>query len=107
MAGWVAIGKSYGFVQYVDPTTVRKDGNFRRVWQVQDLEARTQNGELSHRALAEYDCKERRARYLSATSHSGPMASGQTIVSMNNPTPWHDVPPGTISEGNLQFVCAR
>ena len=70
-AEWVKVSESDGLTGYVDPATIRKNGNLRRVWEIQDLKARgTKFGELSRRVLNEYDCKEERMRTLSATFHS-------------------------------------
>ena len=107
MAEWVKLGESDKLHIYVDPATIRKDGNFRRVWEIQDLKERNKGGEMSLRAFFEYDCNEARSRALSASSHSGPMASGDILISFSSPAPWGYIAPSTISETILKHVCAK
>ena len=73
-AAWVEVGgKIDEVIFYIDPATIRKDSNLRRVWAIEDLKQRHKDGEMSRRALYEYDCKEERVRILSGTEHSDPM----------------------------------
>jgi hypothetical protein len=64
-AEWKRISKTDDGVHYIDPTTVLKDGQFRKVSQVFDLNTGGLfDGGRSRRFLIEYDCKEERFRYL-------------------------------------------
>ena len=45
-AEWVKISENLLGTNYYDPTTIRVNGNLRRVWQVQDLKERDKDGEL-------------------------------------------------------------
>ena len=93
---------------YIDPTTIRKDGNFRKVWQLNDLKERHKDGELSRRVRNEYDCKKERFRVLSFSTHSEPMANGMSLYqSSAESTEWNDIPPGTFAETVLKIVCAN
>ena len=56
-AEWVRLGETDTAIHYLDPATIRKDSNLRRVWELQDLKVRLPDGELSRRTLFEYDCK--------------------------------------------------
>jgi len=47
---WVRVGETADVVFYIDPTTVRKDGDLRKVWSIQDLKERHIDGDLSLRA---------------------------------------------------------
>jgi len=106
-AEWLKIGNIDSATFYIDPATVRKDGNFRKVWEIIDLKTRDKNGELSYRMRMEYDCKEERARILSATSHSQAMASGKELTSVIGNGQWNDLPPDSNSETTLKIVCAK
>ena len=48
-AGWeeVTRGSSSGNVFYIDPATIRKEGNRRKVWAITDLNKAGSLGELS------------------------------------------------------------
>jgi hypothetical protein len=79
MAEWVQYAETEQIVYYIDAATIRRDGNFRKVWLVQDLKQRQKYGAMSRRFLQEFDCKKERFRFLSISVHSGPMASGETL----------------------------
>ena len=106
-AGWVKVRETKDATFYIDPATIRQDGNFRKIWEVKDLKARTSGDEMSAKFLSEYDCKEKRYRVLALTSHSKPMASGKIVISGNDPSPWIAVPPNTLGEVRLKTVCAE
>jgi len=93
-------------VVYIDPATMRKIGNLRRVRVIQDLSKKGPGGEMSRRVFWEYDCVEARYRGLSATSYAGPLASGQVLKSVETPGSWVDVAPETVDALILKTVCA-
>ena len=107
MAEWVKVDESDKLHSYVDPATIRKDGNFRRAWEMQDLKRRGTEGEMSRRFLVQYDCKEARYRFLSISLHSKPMAGGDTLFTDSTPDQWRYIPPETVSEEILKFACAK
>lgn len=80
-AEWVKIGTTNMAVHYVDMATVRKDGNLRRVWALQDMVEASEAGVRSIRTLQEYDCEQQRFRYLAVAAHSGPMGGGWIVAS--------------------------
>ena len=104
-ADWVNVGESAGNNFYIDPSTIRKDGDLRKVWGIQDLSKRDLDGEMSRRYREEYDCKAARKRFLSATTHSEPMAAGSTLVSTNEASAWIEVRPNTVADDILKLVC--
>ena len=106
-AEWVKINENDSRLIYIDPQTIRKDGNLRKVWQITDLKQRFTNGELSRRSRLEFDCKNERFRYLSFSIHSGPMAGGTILSQLVEDTKWADIPPRSSSETMLQVVCAK
>lgn len=99
--------KTSGTITYFDPDTIRKDGDRRRVWVLQELKSRGKYGEMSRRALWEYNCREERFRALQLTFHTDPMASGSRLVSDNDPSDWHYIPPSTGGAVLLKLVCAK
>ena len=106
-AEWVKLGENKDANIYIDPASIRKDGNLRRVWQIQDLKQRNKDGEMSRRARREFDCKQERFRFLSLSSHSEPMAGGTTLFSEGEDAKWHDIPPDSVAEAMQKFVCAK
>ena len=108
-AGWVKVweSKTSGTITYFDPDTIRKDGNLRRVWVLQDLKTRGKNGEMSRRALWEYSCPEERFRSLQISFHTDPIAKGSRLLSDNDPSEWQYIPPNTGGAVLHKLVCAK
>ena len=105
-AGWVLVAQIDTGDHYIDPETIRKDGNFVRVWEIRNLKQRDKDGELSRRTRWEYDCKQERSRLLSISSHSGPMAGGKTLTSVTEGMwGWADLAPDTVGSTVLKKVC--
>lgn len=104
---WVFFAKSGDSDIYIDPTTIRKDGDRRIVWSLQDLSVADRDGELSRRARSEYGCKDERTRFLSFSEHSGGMASGKTLYRSDDPGQWKNVAPGTVGALFLAYLCAK
>ena len=108
-AGWVMYTKSENeeATLYYDPATIRKDGNMRRVWELQDLRKRHKDGEISRRMRREYDCKQERWRFLGISEHSEPMAGGKVLITVGEDNNWEAIAPGTIDETIFNIVCAK
>ena len=106
-AEWVGVSTTKNYDKYIDPATIRKDGNLVRVWEINDLKTRSTGGELSRRMRYEYDCKQERIKTLSFSFHSEAMGSGTTLISDSNEGEWNHIPPGSISERVLKIVCAK
>lgn len=109
IADWVKIGEVDDLAYYFDPATIRKAGNLRRVFVLQDFKERKSLGELSLRALSEYDCKNWVHRGLDISIHSGNMASGKVLSTMDvsDSSKWQPVPPKTVSEIILKAACLK
>ena len=106
-AEWVMFSDSDSGTSYFDPATIRKEGNMRRVWELQDLRKRGKNGEMSRRLRKEYDCKQERSRFLGMSGHSESMALGTVLWTVGEETQWDAVAPGTNREAILEIVCAK
>ena len=104
-AGWLRVGETDNATYYLDPVTIRKDGNLRSVREVQDLKQRDKQGVMSRRSLFEYDCKKERSRLLSLSGHSEPMATGRVLFSDDEPEKWSNSEPGTVTATILKFLC--
>jgi len=106
-AEWVSMSENDDPATYVDPATVRKDGNLRRAWMVQDLKQKGKNGEMSRRTLVEYDCKEERSRPISYSLHTEPKSGGQMLLTNDYYGRWTAIVSGTDGAFALYFVCTR
>ena len=117
-AEWVDVdGPSKGFfstfsrsiVYYIDPSTITRDGNFRKVWEIHDRDERGPDGERSVLALVEYDCADKRMRTLNSTGRSRRMAKGEIIPLRRVLDEWIFLRPGKDDEiffKILGTVCA-
>ena len=117
-ADWVKVGEvsksalfflSATTVYLIDPTTITRDGSFRKVWEIRNLSDKGPSGERSILASVEFDCADKRMRTLSATGHSEPMASGQIIPLRNVLDDWTNLSAGKDDQvfmKILDLVCA-
>lgn len=106
-AEWAKIGETGDGTFYLDPATIRKDGDLRSVSAGQDMKQRDADGTMSVRGSYVFDCKEARFRVLSASGHSGPMGGGEILSSESAPSDWNPIAPGTANKAMFNFVCAR
>ena len=107
-AEWVKVSDADNRMLYIDPASIRKDGDLRVVWEVIDLKRRHKDGQMSHRSKVEYDCKAGLYRFLLTSSHSGPMADGVTIFSAGvDPTGWKTIASDSSRAVALGVVCSN
>lgn len=106
-AEWVIYAEIEEATFYFDPATIRKEGNMRRVWEIQDLRKPDKvSGGMSRRMRFEYDCKNERSRFLALSTHSKPMAGGTVLILGDEENQnWRATAPGSISGTMLNLVC--
>jgi len=121
-AEWVAVEKPYlssGLqTLYVDPDSVRREGNLVTLWQLIDFRSMQGNvgmgpfGFGPHRFLStktqkQFDCREKRVRLLAFTEFSRPMGTGipaNGYVDLDN---WIPIKPDSINAALLEVGCAK
>jgi len=107
-AEWVKVGSSSEDTFYFDSSTIRVEGDKRKVWVLFDYKQRDKYGAFSARMRNEYDCKGEKLQILSATLHSESMAAGKTLSNKQYTTEdWSDIPPNTFAENLLKIICAK
>lgn len=107
-AEWVRYGGSDTAIYYYDPATIKKRGNFVRVWSISDAKRRDSDGVLSRRWLYEHDCAEDRVRILSVADFSENMANGKVVLhSFDSPSEWFYIPPGSVGEILQKILCKK
>ena len=108
LAEWTRVETAGENTFYIDYTSIRKDGNRRAVWEIQDLNQRSTKGVMSRRSRNEYDCNAEKNRILSISVHSESMAGGETLASGTASAPtWGDISPGSPFDRILKIVCAK
>ena len=105
-AEWVKVDVSEDSSFYIDPATIRRDGEMVAVWQLQDLK-QSRSGVMSLRVLSEDACKEKRFRVLAVSGYSGSMLSGDVISSPTPSGKWDHIPADTVGATILRLVCAK
>jgi hypothetical protein len=107
-AEWVKVGSSTKDTFYFESSTIRVEGDKRKVWVLFDNKQRDRYGAFSARIRNEYDCKREKVQILSSTLHSEAMATGKTLSNDQYTTEdWSDIPPNTFAENLLKIVCAK
>ena len=109
---WVAAGGTDDFTVYIDPQSIRRDGNKVRLWtmynhkSVQEL-SYTKKRYLSEVYREEYNCFEDTTRTIDRYWYSEKMGTGDIALSAPNLTqPATSVLPGSIGATVLKAVCA-
>ena len=91
---------------YIDPATIRKDGNMRTFWRKAEFKRRSNTDDMSTRAKIEIDCKKEAYRFLAVAGFSESNLTGK----MNFSTDFSNqafiaIAPDTIDNKFMQLVC--
>ena len=109
-AEWTNVGGSDNYILYVDRATIRRSGNFVKMWDLKDhLTVQTAAGfsYLSNKGQVEYDCKEEKKRFLAFTWFDGKMGGGKGVYSDNDPSKWFPISPGSVDEALWKIACGK
>jgi len=108
-AEWTAVAETPGGSFYLDYATLRKDGDHRRVMQLDNQKQRQPEGELSSIVLAEFDCKGKRSRMLELTNYADPMGQGKVLFRTGKDlvSPWAPIVAGTAVSLLAGAACAK
>lgn len=107
LAEWERVFENDTAAYFIDTASVQKNGVLRRVAQVQNLRQRDKDGELSRRALVEYDCRQAENRTLALSMHADAMGEGRKLDAYTDPSSPRKVATGSSGEAILKVVCAR
>ncbi len=115
-AEWVAVEKDYlvpGLqTVYVDPDTIRREGNLVTMWQLIDFKWMQGNPRGPHRFLStmtdkQFDCAEKRLRLLAFTVFSQHMGAGISADGYVDKDKWIPVEPESISQALWEVACGK
>jgi hypothetical protein len=108
-AEWLQLFASADGVLYVDPGSIRRNGELRRAAVLLDFAKTEGASAMSNLIVEEHDCSRERRRVLAFSEYSGPMASGTLIhhVPLRDTAAWHPVPAGAEHAAVRGFLCAR
>ena len=105
--GWTKMVETQTMTFYVNRNAIEKDGDVRRIWEMQDLKAPDQQGVLSRRYQNEYDCKEKMHRIGRMTSFSGPKLTGQPLFDVEEWGYWRKIPPDGVFVVSYVMLCVQ
>ena len=110
-AEWVLVvaDDEEGMTMYVDPGTIRRNGNIVKRWELMDFKAqRTVSGTSfsSVKFYNEYDCAKTLARVLVMTQFSGNRGKGHVVNSHDKgQRDWSPVEQQTIGQTLWELAC--
>ena len=110
MAEWTQVGESDDNFAYVDMSTIRRNGNLVKIWQLLDYKTvQTDAGDpyLSNKSQWEYDCKEEIYRFLAFSHHRGQMGGGGVSLSDGSPSPSFPVSPNSLGQTIWKLACGK
>jgi hypothetical protein len=115
-AEWVAVEKDYLLpglqTVYVDPDSIRREGNLVTMWQLIDFKWGQGNGRGAHRFSStetrkQFDCAGRRLRLLAFTEFSRHMGTGIPADGYVDSGNWLPVEPDSISQALWEVACGQ
>jgi hypothetical protein len=110
-AEWTRVDSNDQLISYVDRATIRRNGNFVKMWNLMDYKTvRTLAGisYLSSKTQQEYDCKEEKVRILAFTWFAGKMGNGKVVYwDSDTGGKWSPIEPGSINETLWKIACGK
>jgi hypothetical protein len=100
-----------GYILYVDPGTVRRNGDLVKMWvlydfrAVQTIEATSYLSAVWHQ---QFDCAKERSRHLAYTYFSGNMGRGDVVFTGDDEgNKWSQASPNSVGLLLWDIVCIR
>lgn len=115
-AEWVAVERDYlspGLqTVYIDPDSIRREGNVVMMWQLIDFKWMQGNPRgptrfLSTKTQKQFDCVDKRFRLLAFTEFSRGMGTGIPRDGYVNKDNWLPVEAGSMSHALWEVVCGQ
>jgi hypothetical protein len=112
-AAWVSVEKPYPVRElqtlYIDPSTIRREGNFVEVWQLTDYRWMQGGPKATPRFLStithkQFECMDKRIRLLASTEFSHRMAAGTASSGYVDKDGWLPVEPDSINEALWEIL---
>lgn len=112
-AEWVAVEKDYLspglWTIYIDPGTIRREGNLVTVWQLVDFKTmqggRSPTRFYSTKTLKQFDCVEKRFRLLAFMEFTDGMGAGIPDYGYVDKDNWLTVEPESVNHALWEVIC--
>jgi hypothetical protein len=102
---WRLVGQSPTMRLFYDPATLVREGDIRRVRELQDLDAPDPDGVRSRIYLNEYDCRNQMHRIGQMQSFALPMLEGQRRFDVKDMGYWRRIPAASVFGEMYRRVC--
>lgn len=110
-AEWVVFETMPEATIYVDPSTIKVDGERAEMWALIDYRQpqpdKTGKQVLSDKIRYEYDCKLKLVSITDTSAHAGPMATGDIININPDPPQVAPVPADSTAEKLWRHACGH
>lgn len=114
-AEWVAIENHYLLpgpqTLYVDPDSIRREGNLVTMWQLIDYKTmqggRSPTRFSSTKIYKQFDCAEAHTRLLRVTDFWGNMGTGEPAEAYVEKGNWMPVEPESMNQALWEVVCGK
>jgi len=104
--GWSLVDtNARGDEEFIDYSTIRRDGDLVTLWQKTNYKRPTQFGDRSIRVQYQYDCRNEKSRILVITGFTGPDLTGDITGSETTPTAWKPAQTGDVLAAKLRSAC--
>jgi len=105
---WVLASESALSIVFINIKEKIIIGNTIRVWEIRNILINSGEDYRSSRILAEYNCEQKKLRYIQHVSYSDFSADGRTLFvgAENWGAPWQSVAPDTTGAAQLRFACS-
>jgi len=109
-AGWVEVVTTDYQVVYVDPATIRRNGDLVKMWSLLDfktIQTLANDSFWSSKTQYKFDCAKGRMGQLAYTWFSGNMGSGNTVHSSAVELKLESVTPDTVGQALWEAACHK
>lgn len=110
--GWVIVGSDESDATYANPSSIRKNGDMVKMWDIVDFK-KTQSIDTSVRRYKstmgqnEYDCQNEKLRRLGLSLRSKNMAKGDVVFSSDETGAWIALPPDSRGKRLWSVACGK
>lgn len=106
-AKWVALTESGSTVYYIDPSHIKKEGDLRRLFLLEERKRPGTGGELSRKSQLEFDCRNGTARTRSVSAYTGGMGGGEVLYNNRGNDKPHAVDADSVEGNVLKRACSQ
>lgn len=107
----VMVGSTGDTTQYIDQTTIQREGQLAKMWVLADYKAKKTfpagSLVLSVKGQYEFNCATDQSRLLTFYAFSGPMGSGEQVYSETDPRKWEPNTPGSAGQAIGKIACEQ